>query len=189
MIESLAHFFSQPIQIQLMSVVFSVVFRCYPFLALFFFFAPFFAAFPPNPLPSADWFPDRREKIALAWAVFLLPLASLIVATASFVWQGYFDFITFALLTPSLCVFLTAIAGRRPFLYSLLVGFLFLAGSAACRAALFSGWNSPVQTDRWYLQIFVSFAVGGALFSGLCLFLLWRCMDRNPERWQAAPSE
>ncbi len=180
MIQSLTNFVSQPILVQLISLVVLAS----PLLALFFFVAPLFAAFTISPLPSGEWFPDHREKITLVWAIFLLPLASLIVA----LWDVY-DYVFFAVLTPSLCVFLTALAGRRPFLYSLLVGLLLLVGSAACSAALHGGWYSLLPLDGWHLQIFVSFAVSGALFSGLFLFLLWRRMERNPEMWQAAPGE
>lgn len=183
MIESLAHFFSQPIQVQLISVIFF----CYPLLAFFFFVAPFIAAFTQEPIPPGEWFPDRREKSALKWAVVLLPVASLMVIEADL-----FDWCVFALLAPSLCVFLTAIAGRRPFLYSLLVGFLFLASSTACLILMRGVDRLLTQmsiVENAYVMHFVVAAFCSALIAGLCLFLLWRCMDRNPAIWQAAPSE
>ncbi len=182
MTATLSYFFSREFLVQVMAFLgfFS------PVVLFIFLIAALITAFTRSPLPAGERFPSRREKIAFGWGVFLIPFATLMV------FDTYFGFVLFGLITPMLCVFLTAIAGRRPFLYSLLFGSLYFA-SYTIGQVLFYGpeyLNRLLTTLRNdFLIPSIMVALGGALIAGLCLFLLWRCMDRNPQRWQAQPVE
>ncbi len=131
---------------------------------------PWVAALRLRPVPEFADFPAPREKWALLLTVLLLPPASYLTAKS-----GYILLIVGPIFTVSLSVLLTAIAGRRPFLYALIVSLLHLMGFLLWIRTL----NGSVDLASYYglfifLGCFVAPVCVFGFIAGTFLFLLWR---------------
>lgn len=139
-------------------------------------FGPILTACALLPVPADNPFPSRREVLALVVAALLLPAASYITASSA-----YLFYITEPTLTISLSLFITAIAGRRPFLYAGMIGLLHLTGvllwlpRTTGRAFDITDPNDGVQ----FLLIHALVVLVCGSISGLILSGVWRVKPKS----------
>ena len=136
------------------------------FLAVF--VGPFELAYRLGSVPDAADFPAPREKIAAGLLFLLLPVSAYVTAQS-----GYLALIAGPFLAWLVCSIVGGVAGRRPFLYTMIAGLLNL-GVIVVSLYEFDGTAYNLDRDGVGLLVCLCLAVGCALLCATLLCWQWR---------------